>query len=867
MLKTLPIKTDMIARMKPLPQSWSDWVSRRSPISVKPLILAVMPVALACVISTSPLLATQAYALTDDAQQLVEQGMVSLGQGAWTKALQQFQAANTLSPDDGNLHQVMAYAYSQMGQHRQAINHYRVAYQLNPLDTGTLMSLGHEHEALQEYPKALDAYASVLTKQPDYMFAHLAIGRLEICQQHWPQAIVALERFLSIYPQHLDGQRLLAQAYQANKQPDKAAAIYEELKMSFPKSFRDELPLARAHNQAGHPEKALRVLESSIATLPSGEVPSVATSTELGYSYLAMGQAGFAKKHFEQAYTQSPENPKAILGLAQAYLETSSPEKSIPLFQRYLREWPEDTSAQSQLVEAYIQTEAYDEAIALLRPLVDQPTVQAVPEWHQSLQAQLALALQRNSQLDESITLYKHMAMNAPSGTATQREVLSNLALAYHQKNDYAKAAALYDDVLSNSPANDITQAFTADAARAHLALADEALREGELVQAERELAMANHLVALPEAEALSVALLNAQAAATPVTIHHTNTPAEAVVPTGSVEGYLVAGQDPVLAKLNEAIAKWPNNPNFADAYVNRVLSSYPAKSADDPVNPELAKQLPQLDELLAKYPLINYPQLAVAHARLQAAHGDVNGAQSLLETRLSNVPATDTEEKAELHQWLAYWAELSGKSEKAKQHYEQLIAINDVSADVALPAWQWLASYYGNASQWEKAGNAYKQVLQLKPATPEALYGLAVTYDHQSKTDLAIGSYQGYLATGDTAYAPQVRQRLAILQPSSAQQPAKASEQPETTVSTTAAPMITVPVDKPMTVTVNGKKPININLNVGKVTMPATLPGALPAILPENLPIKLNSSEGTTDKLDASQVVPRYFAVTDDNE
>lgn len=715
---------------------WFSTIPTGAKFPPKPTRTTLTRLAASVSLTVALTMAAPTWAMSKSGMALYDSGMVHLHRGDWQQALHQFQAALALDSNDGLLHQVTGYAYSQLNQHTQALNHYRVAYQTNPRDTGTLMSIGHQHEALNQPTQALDAYASVLRKAPNYHFAHLAIGRLQARQQQWPQAIVALEQFVAVYPQHIAAQRLLAQAYQANQQPKKAVEIYHHLRMTFPKEFRDALALARSYNQAEQPQKALQVLQGAVAQLPPGQQPAVDIATEMGHAHLALGQAGFAKNHFEAAFAQAPESPTAQLGLAQTYLKTNNPTGAIPLFQRYLKEFPEDTNTRQYLAQAFMAAKQYPDAAKVWAQLAATTVIQQDPPRLLGVQAQQAVALQRSGELDASIRLYRQLLNQAQPGSQQQRDIMRNLALAYHQQAQYHDAVTMYEQLLANSPDSTATHDLKADAARAHLALADTALGKDDFTMVAHHLGRANTLASLTESVDLS----------------------------------------------------------------NRFL----------------AKALAM----------------------------------------------TDTVKKSAGFQAATQYLTVS-----AQQH-----------PDVA-SHWLQLANIHGQQQQWGKSSAAYQQVLAQTPNHPEALYGLAVTYDHQQLPVKATEAYRQYLATNHPTYAAVTQQRLAALEAVALQKtvgetiavkddaktnnvsPVESARVPVTEpamaeTNKSAKSTTTVPLKQPVSVTVAGKNPLTINVDVKEVVMPATI--EVPASM------KLRSLEAVLNEAtEAATTAPRYQAVT----
>ncbi len=803
------------------------------------------------------LLAQPVLAMSPAALKLYQTGMAALRDNQPTQALNAFESALSKTPNDAVLHQVMGETYSQLGQHQAALNHYTQVLQLHPRDTGALLSIGREWEALNEPAKALDAYATVLQRQPDYAFAHYAIAQVELKQQHWPMAISALQRFLQTYPQHLQARRQLANAYKANGQPKKAVEVYEQLSSDFPTEFTDRLPLARALNASQQHQKALQILQQdSVKTgFASPEVLN-----EQGYAHLALGNAGFARDAFVQAFQQSPDNPATQLGLAQAYLQTHQADSAIPLFLSYTIEHPSDLHAQQQLGQAYLQTQQLERAISTLTPLLDNPTnTNETLYW---LRSNIALAHQQldtpeqpaPQHLQQAIALYERIGEEA----AQQQDwaTLTNLALAYHQQGQLPQALTLYQALL-NQPDTATHATLKGDAARAMVAAANTALANNDTQTAKTWLQQANTLSTHAQQPIPEISLLNASIALSDYhhTLNNDNTTNASASP---VPAPLLATPSvryhQALAANHQALVHWPNEPNLIQQRVELLLNN-PSETGD-PSKDTLTATQQLLRSAVDDYMLADDTDksmlpapLLLAKAQLAYAENSLSDATNQYQNYLNhpNINLTANEQAA-------HWLTLAQWYQAAKQPNNVLNATQRATEldDTNVAAWTNLATLHAQNKQWEQAKAAYQQALHAQPNAPTALYGLAVTYEQLKQPALAIPQYQAYLTSGNADYADVSKQRLTALlktvpktpapiapkQPSASVTPAANPQNTIVTEPINAAPATNVIPGQPMNFTIGGKKPINIRLNVNEIHMPAAISAPATEVTADPTPV-----------------------------
>lgn len=134
-------------------------------------------------------------------------GIVSLAQGDWNKAIQTWEQAWNISPDNGSIKWGLADAYESAGERyftqsyfKEAADMYDYAARVLP-DKSTIWSnLGDLADAVGEPLKAIDLYEKALTMDQRNPFLMHKIARLYREQGNFPKAIEYMDRAIEVEP-------------------------------------------------------------------------------------------------------------------------------------------------------------------------------------------------------------------------------------------------------------------------------------------------------------------------------------------------------------------------------------------------------------------------------------------------------------------------------------------------------------------------------------------------------------------------------------------------------------------------------------------------------------------------------------------
>ena len=110
---------------------------------------------------------------------------------------------------------LQGYALARQGQHAAAIESYQHAVRINPEDEGSWLALGQSQSALGKMEHAIQTYRQVLRYRPESAQAYLALGDLYIRQGQPDLAIPNYRESVRYDPDAAQGWYGLAAAYQS----------------------------------------------------------------------------------------------------------------------------------------------------------------------------------------------------------------------------------------------------------------------------------------------------------------------------------------------------------------------------------------------------------------------------------------------------------------------------------------------------------------------------------------------------------------------------------------------------------------------------------------------------------------------------
>ena len=683
---------------------------RQAPSLYAPLIAASVVIAL------SAFALQPAAALTPQARPYYMQAIQAERHGHLEDAENALRKAMSLDPQDYLNYVKLGSILSQEGKPREALSYYQKALELFPADSMILFSIGNVYEQLGEYQKATEAYTLTLQNNPRYAYALLNLARSEIQQREYPSAIGHYKQFLDRYPEHFEARRRLAKLYLVTSQPQLAVVEYQALKSRFGEKFTDHLDLAKALNGANDPQAALQELnEAYAAEGGKGDIVE-----EMGRAHVALKQPEQAIDSFRRAYELTPEKDELLLEISHLYQGTGQADQAISATLAYLQKHPQDARVQQDLAGLYLDSKQYDLALARLETVLPQLT-----EPGDRYDARKDMAFARQMQGDSDTAIAEYETLLSEEAAKTDLQLLSNLAIAYHQKKAYEKAANTYKMVYYATPELQTQYRIDKDKVGNDMAIALTALGDAAYQNQDYTPALSWYAEATMSADKANY------------------------WPTlGMANAYYAMQNREKAAEAYQKVLEIDPRQVTARLYQTKLAMTAKEKGPNEPMANRAT-----LEGLARENP--GNVDVLLSLAEVYAERGDRSGALSTYEKALALQP-----DNVELLLSVGSQWQQMGQFAQAKKAYERAVAINP-----NLPVLHYnLGIVHNELGELEASADSYRKALALDPNFSDSRYGLAVTYEKQQKFQDALDSYQTYLQDPAAKYQPEATQRIELL-------------------------------------------------------------------------------------------------------
>ena len=273
------------------------------------------------------------------------------------------------------------------------------------------------------FEEAIVPLQKVIADQPDFAYAHFQLGYVYTALKRMDEARTEYERTVAIDPK-------MSEAYinlgiiLLDKDPAAAVAPFTKAVELLPAQSRPRFLLGVAQERSGDLAKAADFLEGAARLDPQ----DAETLLHLGNLYVRMKRPADAETAFRKVLELRPNDPPALLGLAQS-LEAQKKPDAAETYQKYLATQPADAGTRLKVVHQLFDAKEYDAALAELdRADAGKPTLDSL-----KLRADIQIAQKK---WDASIATLQQAIALAPNDA----EMHGGLGRVYLQKREFPLA-------------------------------------------------------------------------------------------------------------------------------------------------------------------------------------------------------------------------------------------------------------------------------------------------------------------------------------------------------------------------------------------------------------------------------------------
>lgn len=188
-----------------------------------------------------------------DLESLTKEGRHLFRQGKHADAIQVFEQALKVDPDQIEIHEAIAAAHFVLKQYDKAIEHFTRVTQLKPMNAKAYTNLGAVYNRKEQFQQAADILKKAISRDGKAVEAYYNLGIAYRGTKQPAMAVNAYKEALKLNPRMLDAMQNLGNSYIEMNNPKAAIEQYKKALEIEPDFERAKRGLARAEevlNQA-----------------------------------------------------------------------------------------------------------------------------------------------------------------------------------------------------------------------------------------------------------------------------------------------------------------------------------------------------------------------------------------------------------------------------------------------------------------------------------------------------------------------------------------------------------------------------------------------------------------------------------------
>jgi protein O-mannosyl-transferase len=265
--------------------------------------------------------------------------------GRTAEAVQQYEAALPLAPDDFDVHDNLGVTLEHNGRVTEAIEQYKAALLLKPDSPEVRSNLGNALLRLGRIPEAIRQYQMALFLKPDYAEAHYNLGGALDQAGRTDEAIQHFEAAVRLKPEYADAHNNLGNLLHRVGRTPEAIEHYEAALRIQPDLARAHHNLGVAFEETGRRPEAIQEYKAAVRIQPD----LVEARNNLGVALCRSERLPEAVAQFKEALRLSPAYVEAHDNLGNALLQAGRVDEAIVEYEEVLRLRPDDAVARRNL--------------------------------------------------------------------------------------------------------------------------------------------------------------------------------------------------------------------------------------------------------------------------------------------------------------------------------------------------------------------------------------------------------------------------------------------------------------------------------------------------------------------------------------
>jgi len=298
------------------------------------------------------------------ATQYLIEGQIEYAQGKFENAVDKFNAALNLNPDDNTIKYNLSVAAGSATedidkQMAEVEKELLSSLKENPRSADTHRNLGIIYQSQGKIDKAIDAFKTSLKYNPRQPEIYLALGELYETKGLIDESINAYKKLTELEPKLVLAYGSLSALYERVGRLDEAIEANKKVIELEPNLWLAHSNIASLYLSKGEYEEAIKSFKRAIELQPDAPAPY----NNLGITYTQRKKYDEAADAFKQAIKVAPNFDAAYLNLAKLYVERNIQLDEAIKLARQAATLNESAEVYDVLASAYFQKGMYKETL------------------------------------------------------------------------------------------------------------------------------------------------------------------------------------------------------------------------------------------------------------------------------------------------------------------------------------------------------------------------------------------------------------------------------------------------------------------------------------------------------------------------
>ena len=268
-----------------------------------------------------------------EAWELLNKGVSLDNLGHHREAIQCYDEALQLNPQDSKVYNNRGTAYRALGQHEQALKDYDKAIELNPWYPHAYNNRGLAYRALKQYEQAVKDFDMVIQLHPWYPYAYNHRGLVYRALGQPEKAIQDFDMSIRLNPKDADSHNNRGLVYGALGDHERAIEDFTEAIRLDPTNAKTSYNRGLAYQMLGKSDEAIHDFDEAIRLDPAYSKAYF----NRGIAVAALGQLLRSLKDLNEAIRLDPEYPHFYNTRGLVYRATGQMEKALQDFDEAIR--------------------------------------------------------------------------------------------------------------------------------------------------------------------------------------------------------------------------------------------------------------------------------------------------------------------------------------------------------------------------------------------------------------------------------------------------------------------------------------------------------------------------------------------------